>query len=525
MPKQLPLSTYTFRDIVENNYLYVDKTQYFYQLLNAPKSSYFLSRPRRFGKSLLISTLAEILSGNKELFKGLWIYESDYDWAEYPIIRIDFSDLPITNAEELKLTLDHILEEQAQLYGLTLTGFNFQTKFRSLIRQIAETEQVVILIDEYDKPIVDNLEDVEEAKKIRSVLKILYSGIKAADPYLHMAFITGISKFSQVGVFSALNNLVDLTLNTQYATMLGLTEDELRHNFTDHIIELATDLGLAEDVLVDRIRRWYDGFQFAADSPNVYNPYSVIHLFYHKRFSNYWFQSGTPTFLINLIRKKNPPLADFNETKMVEIGFTTYELENLAVIPLLFQTGYLTIKGHYQEDMREAVYTLAYPNFEVESAFLTHLISGFGYIDRSTTRSYVQKLAAALESGDLPETFALLEIFFANIPYDLQLKYEQYYQSIFYTVFKLLGTEIETEVRTNFGRIDAVIHLADCIYLFEFKIDNSADEALEQIKTNRYYQKYQEHGKPIELVGANFSSETRAIDEWKAETLIENDAA
>jgi len=517
MLKSLPYSTYSFKDIIDNNYLYVDKTQYIYQLVKKPKSVYFLSRPRRFGKSLLVSTLAEIFSGNKELFRGLWIYESDYEWIDYPVIRIDFSHIPIKSAAELEQGLNYLIEGIAKEHGLTLLGFNFQTKFQDLIRQLAQTNQVVILIDEYDKPIVDNLDDIEEAKRIRDTLKGFYSAIKATDPYLHLAFITGISKFSQVGIFSTLNNLLDLTLDTHYSSMLGLTESELRRDFSGYITQLATHLSLSEEDLLERIRHWYDGFCFAPNGTNVYNPYSVIRLFFHQHFSNYWFQSGTPTFLINLIKKQNVPLEDFNGTEIEEIGFSTYELEDLAIIPLLFQTGYLTIKDHHQEGMRETVYRLAYPNYEVETAFITYLISGFSHIDRAITRSYLRKLLAAIQADDLETAFSLLGVFFANIPYDLQLKYEQYYQSIFYTIFVMLGTEIEVEVRTNIGRIDAVVTLADKILLFEFKIDKSAEEALQQIKTNEYYQRYRLSEKTVKLIGANFNSTTRSIDEWLSE--------
>lgn len=519
MLKPLPVTTYTFRKIVEDGLLYVDKTRYLYELIQYPSAAYFLSRPRRFGKSLLISTLDEIFRGNKELFQGLWIYESAYTWDARPVIRIDFSRHTVNDADRLEQVLDYYLEEIAQEYGLVLKGFNYQSKFQNLIRQLGQTKRVVILIDEYDKPIIDNIDNIEEAKRIRDKLKAFYGGIKAMDQYLHMAFITGISKFSQIGVFSTLNNLVDLTMNTQFAPMLGLTEAEIRRDFADHLTLFAAEINRSTEDLLVQLRTWYDGFCFAPEAENVYNPYSVIHLFYHRSFANYWFETGTPTFLVKLIRERNYDIEHFTDLVVNEIDFKTYELESLEIVPLLFQTGYLTIKAYHREPLRETVYTLAYPNYEVENSFFAHLLNAFSYTERTLSRSYLAKLIDALQAQALDQVFEVISVFFANVPYNLHLKYEQYYQSIFYTLFMMVGMEITTEVETNDGRIDAVVELADHIFLFEFKIDKSAQAALQQIKDNRYYHKYRLHEKPITLVGANFNSTTRTVDDWTSEFM------
>ncbi|MEM7132578.1 MAG: AAA family ATPase [Chloroflexota bacterium] len=518
MLKPLPVSTFTLRDIIENGCLYIDKTQYIYELIRYPKRTYFLSRPRRFGKSLLISTLHEIFRGNKDLFQNLWIHNSDYEWKVHPVIRIDFGQNTVNSAEKLEQVIDYYLEGIAEEYGLTIRGFDFQTRFQDLIRQLARNNQVVILIDEYDKPMIDNIENIPEAKRIRDTLKAFYAVIKAMDAHLHMTFITGISKFSQVGVFSALNNLVDLTMNTQFSSMLGLTDAELRRDFAEYSTALASELGYTSEALHGEIRRWYDGFCFAPNGENVYNPYSVIHLFFQRRFFNHWFATGTPTFLIKLIHAQNYDIVQFDEVMLEEIDFSTYELENLSVIPLLYQTGYLTLKGFTQELGKEALYTLSYPNYEVEHAFRSYLISAFSYIERTMARSYLRKLAAAIKEKDLDQVFSIMSVFFTNIPYDLQLKYEQYYQSILYTVFMMLGLDIEAEVETNEGRIDAVVELSDHILLFEFKIDKNAQEAPQQIKENKYYEKYQLHNKEMTLIGANFNSQTRTVDDWISET-------
>lgn len=521
MLKPLPVTTYTLRKIIEDGLLYVDKTQYIYELLQYASAAYFLSRPRRFGKSLLISTLYEILRGNKELFQGLWIYDSSYSWKAHPVIRIDFSQERVYTAEELEQTIREYLHEIAAMYNITLADAPSQRMFRRLIQQLASQTQpptrVAILIDEYDKPILDNLENIEEAKRIRDKLRAFYAVIKAMDQYLHMAFITGISKFSQVGVFSTLNNLVDLTMNTHFSAMLGLTEAEIRRDFADYIAAFAAETNRSPEDFLAQLRTWYDGFCFAPNAENVYNPYSVVHLFYQRSFTNHWFETGTPTFLIKLIRERNYDLEHFDNLAVNEIDFKTYELESLEIVPLLFQTGYLTIKSHYQEPMREIVYTLGYPNYEVENSFFAHLLNAFSYTERTLSRSYLTKLIDALKAKALDQVFEVITVFFANVPYHLHLKYEQYYQSIFYTLFMMIGMEIAAEVETNDGRIDAVVELADHIFLFEFKIDKSAQEALQQIKDNRYYHKYRLHNKPLTLVGANFNSKTRTVDDWRSE--------
>ena len=517
MLELLPVTTFTFRKIIEDGLLYVDKTRYLYELVRYPNRAYFLSRPRRFGKSLLISTLAEILSGNRDLFQDLWFGQSDYVWPIHPVIHFDLSRERIHTAAELERILGEYLTEIASEHGLSIEPGPPQRQFRHLIRQMAAQNQVVILIDEYDKPIIDNIENLEEAIRIRDTLKDFYGVIKSADAYLHLAFITGISKFSQVGVFSALNNLVDLTLNTQFSGLLGLTEAEIKRDFADHIDALAHKTESTSDQLLAKLAHWYDGFCFAAEGETVYNPYSVIHLFYHQRFANYWFETGTPTFLIKLIRDRNYEIEHIETVDLLEIDFKSYEIESLEIVPLLFQTGYLTIKSSYLAPSGETVYTLAYPNYEVETAFLTYLLNAFSYIERTRVRSTLHRLIRALRAKDLEQVFEVMRVFFANIPYDLQLHYEQYYQSIFYVLFMLIGFDIEVEVKTNRGRIDAVVVLPDHIFLFEFKLDQTAEAALAQIKETAYYEKYALRDQPLTLVRANFNSHTRSVDDWTSE--------
>ncbi len=521
MLKPVQASSPTFRDIIEGGFLYIDKTRYLYDLVRYSKGIYFLARPRRFGKSLTISTLEEIFKGEKALFRGLWLAESDYNWQTYPIIRLDFNLERVHTAAEMQSTLTNFMERIATRHGITLPASNYQRQFRHLIEQMAALgaegqKKVVILIDEYDKPIIDNIEDTAAAIAIRDVLKGFYGIIKALDPYIRFVFITGISKFSRVGIFSDMNNLSDLTMTPRFATAMGITEEELRRDLAEYITDFAQKQSISEEELCSRIRTWYDGFRFVEEQPSVYNPFSTLQLFNLQRFSNYWFETGTPTFLIKLIKERNYTIEQLHALRLTELAFISYEIDQLEIVPLLFQTGYLTIKEY---DRATGIYTLGYPNREIEDAFLTYLLSAFSERERGLNQEYLLRLTDALKLKDFQQFFNVLDVFFANVPYTIHLKHEKYYQSLFYLIFTMLGLRIEAEVTTNDGRIDAVIALSDHIFLFEFKLDGSAKTALTQIKEHQYYQKYRLQPKLITLVGANFNSEKRKVDAWETENL------
>lgn len=520
MLKPVQASSYTFRSIIEGGYLYVDKTKYLYEMVRGGIGIYFLARPRRFGKSLTISTLEEIFLGNKALFKGLWLYESDYAWQQHPIIRIDFSRLQAKSAEDLESRIVRHLQRIARDHGVTLEDGPFDVMWDDLIVGLAAEKKVVVLVDEYDKPILDNIDNLEEAIRIRDVLKRFYTVLKALDQYIRFVFITGISKFSKVGVFSGLNNLNDISMSPLFATALGITEEEIRCDLWGHVALLAEKEGVSNDALLKKLRLWYDGFRFVEDAPNVYNPFSTLQLFALQRFSNYWFDTGTPSFLIKLLKLNRYSIEELQATHVRELAFSTYEVENLSIIPLLFQTGYLTIKDY---DPQRQLYTLSYPNREVEDAFLTWLLSAYNERERSLNENFLWQMIGALEANNLKEFFTILNVFFANIPYTIQLQDEKYYQSLFFLIFKLIGLRTEAEVATNQGRIDCVVETAQRIFLFEFKLNKRADEALTQIKARDYYQKYRRKGKALTLIGANFDSEQRNVNEWKDQSVEVND--
>ena len=546
MLKPLPVGVSTFSDIINGGYLYVDKTKWIHELVRHPKGPYFLARPRRFGKSLLVSTLEEVFGGNRALFKGLYIDSTDYQWENYPVIRIDFSQERVNNADELQLVISDYLNDMANEIGITLPQTRVFRQFRLLIRKMAANGKVVILVDEYDKPIIDNITNVKEAQRIRDVLKGFYTIIKAMDQYVRFVFLTGISKFSKacpdegrISVFSGLNNLNDMSMDERYAAILGITEEEMQHYFADYINLLASREDITQQQLKKRIKTWYNGFRFSKLEQPLYNPFSMLLLFDKQDFRNYWFESGTPTFLIDLIRKEQYDIEKIEGLKVSELAFSSYEIENLKVLPLLFQTGYLTIKGYEEKESLSSkgqtrrLYDLYYPNYEVESAFLEYLVGTFTDVQNGASEAHLWALVEALENQDLDGFFEILSIFFANIPYDLHLKYEKYYQTIFYLIFKLIGLIVEAEVKTNpsagsghrQGRIDTVIILSDTVFIFEFKLDGTAEEALQQIKTTQYYQKYRQSKKEIYLIGVNFDSNKRSIGEWTvSKTLSANQA-
>lgn len=380
MSRPIQATSYTFRKIIEGGFLYIDKTRYLYDFVRYPSGTYFISRPRRFGKSLLISTLEEIFRGNKELFRGLWIYDSDYKWQSYPIVHIDFGLQSVRNAEETKQALVNIVHQVAEEHGLQLNGFDHQSLFADLIRQLAAVHEgkVVLLIDEYDKPIVDNLDRIEDAKAIRDTLRTFYGVVKALDRYWRFVFITGISRFSRVGVFSTMNNLDDLTMSIRAANLLGITEEELRHNFKEYIDDFAAERQISGEALLTEIRTWYNGFCFAHGGERVYHPFSTIQFFLDRRFSNYWFATGTPNFLIKLLTEREYDIQSLESVEADDLLLQTYDLDNLAIIPLLYQTGYLTIKDS-ESDAFGTLYTLSYPNNEVRHSFLTYQNNNSGF--------------------------------------------------------------------------------------------------------------------------------------------------
>ncbi len=511
--KPLSTSIYTFANLIEGGFQYVDKTAGLLGLLEPSFAQYFLSRPRRFGKSLLISTLKAIFQGRSELFAGLHIAGADYDWKLYPVIHLDLGSATARTAEELERLLGYAVDDNARANGVAIQRQGCAARFRELVDTLAERDgRVVILIDEYDKPLLGHLGE-PSARDIQRLLKSFYAVVKTTEAQQRFALLTGVSKFAKVSVFSDLNNLTDLTMSRQAATLLGYTQEEVEANFPDYLERLADTLGKSLPDTLDDLRAWYNGYRFHPDAPTVYNPVSLMKCLMDGEFRNYWFETGTPSFLVRLLRDQPVDLGDLT---VPETAFAVYDPERLEPLPLLFQTGYLTIAGTEQfGDTR--LYRLAYPNREIAQSFDYWLARDFSNLGDQELSSTLRRLVAALEQARLDDLLEQLKVFFAQVPSDITLRHEKYYQTIFYTVFRLVGTAVETETRTNIGRIDAVIKTRTDIFIFEFKLHGSAEEAMRQIREKQYAQPFRDDGRPITLVGAAFSQTDRNLDHWLIE--------
>ena len=516
--KVIDTSTFDFPYIRTNDRLYVDKTAFVHKLLCGSKE-YFLSRPRRFGKSLLVSTLKALFQGRRDLFKGLAIDQMDYDWKPHPVIHLDLGSCSADTPEKLDAFLEGLLDREARSLGCTLRGEGTTMRFGNLIDDATPDSQAVVLVDEYDKPILANVTSTQ-AKEILKVLKGFYSVVKTYEGKIRFALITGVSKFSHVSFFSELNNLTDITLHPDYAALLGFTEAEIRASFADRLPAAAAANDVPEEELMRNILKWYDGYRFSVAETHVCNPVSLCKFFDNcGKFSNYWGSTGTPTFLLELARQNRFDFEGALAETYTESVFDAYELDSLPVTGLLWQTGYLTIKETVRTPRLSWKYRLGFPDFEVRESFNELLLDFYTGRRQRGNQEFLFQMMDALYADDHEAFMRLFQAFLANIPYDLHLKFEKYYQTIFYCVFQLLSGAVEAESRTNAGRIDAVVKTQKAVYLFEFKLNQSAEEAVGQILDRRYYEKYQSCGLPIVCIGANFDFSKGQLTNW-AETTI-----
>lgn len=511
--KRLPIGIQTFSTIIEEDYIYVDKTKHMYDLISTG-SRYFFSRPRRFGKSLLVSTLAELFRGNRKLFKNLWIDGSDYQWSEHQVIELSFSALAHNTGQELQADLVWKVEQIAVVHGIDLSHApSLQTKFYLLIEQLSKKAKVVLLIDEYDYPILSNINDIAVAKECRKVLQDFFAVIKDADRHLRFVFLTGVSKFSKTAVFSGLNNLQDISLSLTGATLLGYTHSELVNNFRPYLEKSAQKNNSTVENVLEQMADWYDGYRFGEfnDEYKVFNPFSVLLFLSEGKFLDYWFETGTPTFLMDLIKTKQFPVLQLDDIKATVQELGTFEVDDIPLKTILYQTGYLTVESYNSETEN---YTLDFPNFEVRSSFLKRLLLKISSSSLSTINDYATRLLAALASENVDLFCRLLQTFFADIPSGVHIPLERYYQTIMYVMVKVLGLKTHVEVSTNIGRIDFTIELPSLVYIFECKIQGSAQAALAQIEEKKYAQKFELSGKKIICVGIFFDTEKRNVQDW-----------
>ena len=511
--KELPIGVQTFEDIVSGNYIYVDKTGLVYQI--ADKFKYvFLSRPRRFGKSLLSSTFHSYFAGEKELFDGLEAGRLETEWVKHPVFHFDMSTAKHMNEEQLLEELDKKLDAYERIYGRGEKDVRVNQRLEGLVhRSVEQTgEKAVIIIDEYDAPLLDVMNDRERLVPMRQIMRNFYSPIKSLDPYLRFVFITGINKFAQLSIFSELNNLKNISMLPEFSAVCGISQSELERDFPEQIEALAQAEGISYEGALELLKENYDGYHFCAGSEDIYNPFSLLNAFSDRCFGNYWFETATPTYLIERLERK--PLDERELDRMEYVSVNEFNVSPELTdnpIPLLYQTGYLTIKDY---DRSLDSYTLGYPNKEVRTGFLDSLLAGYNGNNPSGA-SFVLRFNAALRKGDVDEALSRMQSFLAGMPNDLENKTEKHYQTIIYLIFSLLGYHIRTEEKSAVGRADAVCWTQDSVYVFEFKVDSTAETALKQIDDKGYMIPYRfEEGRRLVKVGVNISTATRTIDGW-----------
>lgn len=513
MSRKLPIGIQSFEKLRTGGYLYVDKTELVYRLAKAGVPC-FLSRPRRFGKSLLLSTLEAYFLGKKDLFKGLAIERLEQDWLVYPVMHLSLNAEKYDSNERLANLLESQLEAWEAEYGVTEINRSYSIRFMTVIRRAYEQtgRRVVVLVDEYDKPMLRSFDNPELQRDFRETLMAFYTVLKDADAYLQLVFITGVTKFAQMGIFSNLNQLQDISLHPAYTTLCGMTRAEIEAVFAPELQSLARGNGLTYEEAMDKLGRQYDGYHFNYRNwEGMFNPFSVLNTFSTGLFENAWFASGTPTFLAEMLRKTDFDLRDLDgiEVSSASLSDDCADIHN--PVPMIYQSGYLTIKKY---DPQFGLYTLGFPNEEVKYGFLNFVAPFYTPVASTDTAFYIGKFVRELTSGDVEAFLERLRCFFADFPYELNTKTERHYQVVFYLVFKLMGQFTEAEVRSARGRADAVVKTADYTYVFEFKLDGSAEAALQQIEEKGYSFPYGADGRKLVKVGVSFDAEQRNLGEW-----------
>lgn len=511
--RRYPIGIQNFEELRARNCVYVDKTELIYKLVSSDKV-YFFSRPRRFGKSLLVSTLEAYFQGKKELFAGLAMERLEREWAAYPVLHIDFSLTKYTEPFDLQEQLNIFLSRWEQLYGKGEGETTFAARFQGIILRASQQtgKRVVVLIDEYDAPLLDSNSNVQLQKQLRDEMRKFFSPLKGLGQYLHFLFITGISKFSQLSIFSELNNLQNISMVDDFSAICGITEEELAAQLKPDIERMAQANGETYEEALAHLKRQYDGYHFSKSCADIYNPFSLFNAFNAKEYKNYWFSTGTPTSLIDLLQEAHFDVHSLEGVEATENEFDAPTERITSPIPVLYQSGYLTIKGY---DPMFQIYTLGYPNGEVRKGFIEALLPSYVRCPSQNNTFYVISFLRDLLKGDVESCLERTRAFFASIPNDLENKTEKHYQTIFYLLFRLMGQYVDAEVKSAVGRADVVVRLQDAIYVFEFKYDGTPDEALAQIESRQYAIPYGAEWRRVVKIGVNFDSATRTIGEWK----------
>lgn len=516
MQRLYPIGIQTFSKIREGNYLYIDKTEYVYRMTHFASNYMFLSRPRRFGKSLLTSTLHSYFSGCKELFKGLAIEKLETEWTEYPVLHFDMSTAKHAGKDELISELERKLAAYERIYSRNEEDIYINQRLQGLIeRAYKQTgKQVVVLIDEYDAPWRDVVHEREKLDVLRNIMCDFYSPLKACDPYLRYVFLTGITKFSQLSIFSELNNIKNISMDKTYAAICGISEEEIRTQMKEDVNWFADGLRITPEEVLAKLKENYDGYHFTYPSPDIYNPFSLMNAFTDREFKSYWFGSGTPTYLIKMLKKFDVAPSEIGEIHADVTSFDAPTETMTNITPLLYQSGYITIKD-YDEELE--IYTLDIPNREVRVGLMKSLLpnyTGSSAQEAITTMAYFSR---DIRNGDMDTALRRLQTFLSTVPYCDNTKYEGHYQQMLYIIFSLLGYYVDVEVRTPRGRVDMVLRTNTTLYVMELKLDKDASSAMEQINLKDYPERFALCGLPIVKVAVSFDCDRGTISDWKIE--------
>ena len=511
--KQLPVGIQTFEKIIENDMLYIDKTEYIWNMTHL--SNYiFLSRPRRFGKSLLISTIQAYFEGRKDLFKGLFIESVEKEWTDYPVLRFSMASGKHMEKEQLERYLLFILGENEKRFGLSSDSKDANVRMSELITNVYKQtgKQVVVLIDEYDAPLLDVVHEDKSLPVLRNVMRNFYSPLKDCDPYLKFVFLTGITKFSQLSIFSELNNLKNISMDPNFGGICGITKEEVLTKMQDYLEQLAIANEWTHEEAVGQLTQQYDGYHFTWPSSDIFNPFSLLNAMQDRRLNSYWFASGTPTYLIEMLRKFNIVPSKIGNNRALASAFDAPTESMRSILPLLYQSGYITIKGY---NSASRLYSLDIPNNEIRVGLMESLLPNYvaEYADEGGTT--IGDMYVALLNNDLDEMFRLLQAYLLTVPYCDNASSEGHYQQMLYIIFSLFGRYVEVEVRTPRGRVDVVMRSSNTLYLFELKLNQDAATALEQINLKDYASKFALSQLPVVKVGINFDSERRTISDWE----------
>lgn len=510
--QNLPIGIQNFEKIRKDSYLYVDKTALVYRLVTTG-SYYFLSRPRRFGKSLLLSTLHAYFEGKRELFEGLAISKLEQKWEKYPILHLDLNTQKYESPEALENILDNALTQWEVLYGARASERSLSLRFLGIIQRACEQtgRRVIILIDEYDKPMLQAIGNEALQDAYRSTLKAFYGALKSGDQYIKFAMLTGVTKFGKVSVFSDLNNLNDISMDWQYSSICGITDEELDNELYGYTEQLAARNRMSVEEAREQLRKFYDGYHFIEDSEGVYNPFSLLNTFEKMRFGSYWFETGTPTYLVHLLQLHNYSLERMANEYATEDILNSVDVASTHPIPVIYQSGYLTIKDY---DPHFRIYHLGFPNTEVEDGFFRFLLPYYTSVDKMEAPFHIKKFVSEIESGQPDAFLDRLKCFFADTPYELVKERENHYQNVLFILCRLLGVYVRAEYHTSQGRIDMVLQAKDYTYVLEFKLDGTAEQALQQISDKSYALPFETGETKVFCIGVNFSSETRNIEKW-----------